>query len=286
MKKILLILLFTSSLFAQSELLVLFSGYGIKNFDVANYNNALTTKLSDAQAQRIDNLVTMLKDSLSIDTLAEKFDVMYILANETSEAGLKNLVKRSHDAQLLGTTAPPFTQWQGFQGNGAGYIKCNYLTNGTGNVVYTQDDASIGIYVRTNIGESFGVCGRDDASPASIHLQPRRATNSSNMKINDNTDVYPATVTNSQGFTIGSRTASNVLNLYLNSVPGTQATTASTGFPNDATGILILTPNVVNFSSHQVSFFFMGSSLDATEVRKVTNCIERYMDAIGTGVIP
>src|SRR5690606_25638804 len=67
-------------------------------FEAERYFASLETPLSNSAKTKINNFVAMLKDSLEIDSLAEKFDVMYLFANETPDAGLHNLVKRMHDA--------------------------------------------------------------------------------------------------------------------------------------------------------------------------------------------
>ena len=92
----------------------------------------------------------MVKDSLQISSLSSKFDGMYLLANETSEAGLKNLVKRQHDATAV--NSPTFTQWEGFTGNENTYahISTNYYPR-TQAVSYALNSGSFGIYFRTNM---------------------------------------------------------------------------------------------------------------------------------------
>jgi len=110
MKKIFLILLFTSQLFAQKPLLDLFdSGVAVvpNEIETTRYANAMTTPLADSQVVNINNLVSMLKDSLGIDSLPQAFDCIYIFASPTSESALKNLVRRVDDAEVVST--PIFT---------------------------------------------------------------------------------------------------------------------------------------------------------------------------------
>ena len=51
----------------------------------------LTTPLSSGQIDKLNTFVAALKSGLSISALSDAFDVMYVLANETAEAGLKTL---------------------------------------------------------------------------------------------------------------------------------------------------------------------------------------------------
>src|SRR5574343_1234161 len=147
MKKYLFIILIPFLLQAQDGAINLLlmgdeAGY---DTDAQTYFSAMSTPLSTAYQDRINTFVLMVKDSLSITNLSDKFDVIYLLANETSEAGLKNLVKRSSDA-TIGAETVTFTADEGFAGDGVGgYINTNYNANSDG-VNYTLNDASFGIY--------------------------------------------------------------------------------------------------------------------------------------------
>lgn len=93
--KIGLIILFLSTLsYAQdgATLLTLMSDDASYDADAQAYFDAMSTPLSTDYQDRINTFVLMVKDSLSLTNLSDKFDVIYLLANETSEAGLKNLV--------------------------------------------------------------------------------------------------------------------------------------------------------------------------------------------------
>ena len=93
--------------------------------DLTTYLNALTTPLSSDQQTKLNTLVTDIKDGLNIDNLSDFFDTFHILANETEEAGLKNLAKRSHDGTAY--NSPVFTQYEGFKGDGSSaYVKISY----------------------------------------------------------------------------------------------------------------------------------------------------------------
>lgn len=291
MKTIILCLLLFISVNAQSDLLILMGddGYVPANFEVQDYSDAMTTALSNEQLERLDILVTMLKDSLSVDSLSDKFDVLYVLANETSEAGLRNLVKRSHDAQIVSTVT--FAAFEGFTGDGiGGYINTNY-TPSTQGLRYTQDSASVFIYSRSNLTEQKIIVGGNNGSNAyHLYLIPyMTATGVLSARMHANT-AYGSVTGNSNtlGLYTLSRISSTSLRYYRNATSNLSFN-ASTAVSIPSVPIAILankltTAGCDNFSTYQISFMGMGASLSATEVRQINNCIEFYMDDLGKGV--
>ena len=279
LKAIILSLLFFISINAQS--LLLFDEYSVKNSELSTYNNSLTTKLTDAQLIRLDNLITMLKDSLSTTDLSTKFDALWIFANQTEEAALKNIIKRSHDGTNNHSTA--WVQYQGFTGDAANdYIDLNFnpLTQG---IRYLQNSASMGIYSRTNKQSA----GFDFGQSTQHRIILRNASDQFASRINTATSLAVSSFTDSRGMFVVSRTASNLTTAYRNGASiGTSsaasATMLSFNFFICATN---LSDVAGNFTDRQYSVAFVGLGFTATEVRKITNCIEVYMDALGTGVI-
>lgn len=291
MKTIFLSLIFYASVFAQSPLLLLMDDSGVQvDADVQTYFDALTTPLSADQQVRIDTFVKMLKDSIGISNLSDKFDVMYLMANETSEAGLKNLVKRLHDAEV-GAATVTFTADQGFTGDGAsGYINTNYNPTsdkdnfiGGVNEPTVQQSASIGIYSRTNAQSASFVFG---AASQYIILQTRSGSDqligyyfsgSSASVANNNSSGLIALTTN---------TDVSKFSAYRNGLSLSDDLNSSNSVPNQDVYICCYNNNgsPAGFNPYQFSFFFIGGELTATEMRGLNNCIEWYMDDLGTGV--
>ena len=77
--------------------------------ELTTYITGLTTPLSSAQLLRLNTLIKTIKTRLSISALSEAFDTIYVLAGETSESSLKNLVKDAHHCTAV--NAPTFTQY-------------------------------------------------------------------------------------------------------------------------------------------------------------------------------
>ena len=283
MKKIfLIIILLTSINFAQSEeMLLLFDGAGY-DAEAKAYFDAMTTPLSTAQKTKINSLVLSLKDSLGITSLATYFDVLYIHANETSESGLRNLVKRSFDVTDGNSTA--FTQWVGFSGdNTADYLETQF-TPSTAGGVFTQNSGSMGQYTNTvaTIGNyDMGAIGANTFISAFGSRNSREDIVYLNAATNTTNNI-----TTAAGMRIITRTNTTVSN-YINKV-GVDATQASGGLPNSEIFLLCTNSSGSPFaySNAKISASFIGKGLTAVDVRKITNCIEVYMDAIGAGKIP
>jgi len=220
-----------------------------------------------------------------IDSLPEVFDVMYILANETEEAALKNLVKRSHDATKV--NSPAFTAWEGFTGNGSdNCINTNWNGRTSDAVVYTLNSASFGIYYRTNtVGtayESNGCYSTTADGGTANRIRIDRDNNYSNSYYCAVNGTYATASSTDRlnGMYIASRTASNVVKLYVNNIAKVNATTASTKIPNQNVHVLALLTNggsLALYENDQISLAFLGKGLSAAEERKVTNCFEYYM---------
>ena len=140
--------------------------------EVDAYLTGLTTPLSGEQVTRINTLVKNLKQGLSVESLSEVFDVMYVLAGETQESSLRNLVKDAHHA--TGVNSPTFEQYKGFKGNKTShFVDTNYNPSTATN--YKQNSACMGAYVSkapTNTVGGRPVLYGVDNNTINIRLQP------------------------------------------------------------------------------------------------------------------
>jgi len=290
MKTILFLTILTQLALPQSK----FSKLGVL-MDEGGYKNAETTlyltgqTVTPAQATRIDNFITMLKDSLQITALSSKFDVMYLLANESATLGLRNLVKRSHDATAV--NSPTFTAYEGFVSNGTtSYIKTNYTVS-TDGINFTLNSASIGAYSRTNNKGLLIPIGARTLSNTGRNYFYVHSDNKYYATVNQTATEVGEIITRADGMMVVSRVNSTEFKRYIkNSTDNVSATTSvvSTQVPEVQFYLLALnTANVPGlYCTNQISFAFIGGGLTVTEARQVTNCIEYYMDALGKGVIP
>lgn len=251
--------------------------------DASRYFDAMTTELNDSTKENINDFVVMLKDSLSIDSLAEVFDVMYVFANETQEAALKNVVGRNYDATAV--ASPTFTVGEGIAGNGStSYVNTNFNPSSNG-YRYSVNSASFGIYSRTDVNGAYIDIGINASSDMAIYS--RALSNVAYVRVNSG--AWPSTASlDSRGMFIANKTFTTEQDLYRNSSLLIDDTQTNTGLPDDEVFICAWnsgdSPNTP--SIRQYSFTFIGKGLTTTQIRQITNCFESYMDHIGKGVIP
>lgn len=293
MKKIFLILFLLTSLnYAQNILLFGEEIYKPINFELTRYNNSLSSKLPNTQLERIDSLISMLKDTLSVDSLPQAFDVFYIFANSTQEASLKNLSKRDFDATIIGTI--PFTQYEGLEGLGVvGYVSLDYIPL-TDAVVATQNSTSIGIYSRTDlVTQQNADFGGYPASGGRTTTTLKVATGGYfQSRVNSSTfGTYSVANSTTLGLHIASRISATNVIYYRGQTATENITNNSTGLPGVSYFLFAYNNNgspayatLSTTSNRQYSILFIGKSLNATEVRGVNNIIEWYMDDLGKGV--
>ena len=188
----------------------------------------------------------------------------------------------SFDATLI--NAPAFVSLEGFTGNGtSSYINTGWVPS-TDGVNYTKDDAGFEIYIRTNVDEArydLGVKG--GANWLAIEA---RASDVAYLRMNDDTWSFDAN-TDSRGFFIGNRTASNVLKLYKNDIEIVAGVGVTTNLPGRPVYILCLNSDGVatGFGTKQVACVSFGASLSGAERTAYKNALETYMDSNSKGVI-
>lgn len=250
--------------------------------DFTRYETGLSTPLSSEMRININDFVIAIKDSLSVDSLAEVFDIMYVFSNETSEAALRNLVERDHDATAY--NSPTFTQYQGFTGNGSNtYIDLDFVAS-TDGVNYTTNSASYGLY-----------CLTDNDGGGSIEMGANGTGDILLTLLNSN---FTYIRINSNGWTTGANTHSNGMfivnkingateqDAFKNSSQIANGTATNTGLPNVT--IFILAQNnagsPASYSSEKISFVFAGRGLSTTEIRQITNCYASYKSDLDDGL--
>ncbi len=254
------------------------------------YTAGLTTDLSTAQKLRLTTFVKALKTGLSITDLNDVFDAMYILAGETAESSLRNLVRNAYHATMV--NSPSFTAFEGFTGNGVtSYIRSNYNPSVNG-VNFVLNNAAIGVYSRTNSDSNGVAIGARDGVPNDILLLQRfgnkfygRINNGEGKGVvNNNTDSsglfmvtrYGSLSTNIVGYR--NKTTLNAVGV---------GNPVSTDIPNAEIYIGALNVNgiVNNISIRQHSLAFFSKHITSAMRDVIVDSFEAYMDANGKGVI-
>lgn len=240
-----------------------------------------TTPDSDRK-RLIDNFVRDLID----DGIWAKLDFLYILAAHAENSSLLNWINPgTFDATNVHVTA--YEVDRGYTGDGANdYLNSNYNPN-TDAINYLQDDASMGVYVRTDVAENNCDIGGYSTIPTiSAQIFSRLAADGISTRINDAADLTPVN-TDSRGFFIVTRTRANARRIYKNKISIGNDTQVSVGRPNIDIFILARNSNGSdgNHSIKQVSAAFAGSGMTQINVNNFHDRLETYLDALGAGVV-
>ena len=256
--------------------------------ELTTYITGLTTPLSSAQLLRLNTLIKSIKTGLSISALSEAFDTLYVLAGQTSESSLKNLVKDAHHCTAV--NAPTFTQYEGYVGGATKSLNTNYNPFAQGEN-YQLNSASLGVYVRTTTIGAYAILGVVDAGNES-YINPRMNYDTVGRfycRVNQATYTFKAATGDTKGMLIASRVGANAVDGYIN---GTDLncsgnTGVSTSLQNYNIHLLALNlpAHTIQHSPDQLSIAFMGKGFSGAEITAITNACEAYMDALGKGVV-
>ena len=268
-----------------SKICVPFGGGGIdwssywtnRHPELATYIDGLTTPLSTAQIRRLGEFIEAVKTGLSITNLSDAFDVMYVLAGETAESSLRNLVKNAHYATAV--NSPAFMQYEGFTGNGtSSYIQTNYIPN-SDNVNYILNDGSRYAYLRSVDNTNVVIDGDADDNGYTGTL---RIGNSVLVGFIHQGVGALSMAVNVSGVGMKSihRTSNTNVIIYNNKTANNR-TGASTKLERDQYYIL---KSLASFGGHQVSFYAIAKALTSYN-DSIVDAFEAYMDANGKGVI-
>lgn len=244
---------------------------------------ALNAPTPDAIRQQ---LICDLVDGLITDNIwTNKLDCFWIKAMNSAANSLPNWINPgTHNLTVVNLIAGLFTVDRGWTGNGVnGFLRTHY--NPTVNAInYAQDDASIGVYSRTNIAEGSRGIGVRDANWT--YLQIRTPTNNFGGRINSGGTDEVANL-DSRGFFMGIR-MDNANQIFVKNRVMTSFARVSTGIPNLEFYILGMNEGGVpgRFTTRQYAAAFVGGGMTQTNVNNFTDRIETFMDAIGAGIIP
>lgn len=220
------------------------------------YSTVVTSRGGSLTTNELLYLTTF---ETSVGSDISEFDRLWIHGLSDSVAARTSFVNPSSTI-LTAVNSITFTAGIGYQGNGINqYLDTNFNPSTQG-VKYTLNNASIGIYSRTNL------------SATQLEIGLVSAANQSILDIRDGDTFYsglnePGTNisssnTDSRGFFVGNRFASNSVNQLKNGVVTKTGTNASNVIPslNVYLGCINVNNAANLFSTRQFSFSFLGSS--------------------------
>jgi hypothetical protein len=277
-------MLFRDILFAAAQS----SGGVVYNPDAVTYFTAAegagatfaaSTKLA------ISNLIT----GLQTDSLWTKMDALWLYAQDTAIGALLD-IKSLRTATAV--SAPTFTAFQGYAGNGTTSYVDTTFNLATHGVQYTLNSGHISVYnrtARTSAGSISNIGAVNSGTP--LYTQIYCYFDSSGAKAGSNindagTGPFTTAAANASGFWVASRTASNAQALYRNGSSHHTSAGVSTSVPNLALYVGGRNNNGVfdQATTDQHAAASIGAGLDATEAANFNTRVEAYMDAVGAGV--
>ena len=252
--------------------------------DAVTFFNRMTVQPNSTRKRLISDFFKGVKSDNGLGTLSQAFDCIWFYAGHNQVETRLNWVKNAHNLTEVNT--PTWTLDRGFKGNGSTmYLNTNYNPSTQG-INFTQNDASFGIYSRTN----EGFVGDTEMGLAilvyPIFLQIRRNTDLMSVGVNS---PAPLTVTNTTGLGLfcGTRENSTTIKFWRNGIEiSSQASTSQT---IDSDNVFTLARStgagaVDSYSEREISFGYIGSAVRINQLL-LFNRVEEYLDAIGAGVV-
>jgi hypothetical protein len=154
----------------------------------------------------------------------------------------------------------------------------NSLTNGN------QNSHHMSYYSRSNV--NLGQVEIGNQVTPNQNLMQIRTSNITYFVINQPAPYATSADTDSRGFYIANRTASNVVNGYKNGVRIANATTASNGRPNNNIyiGAYNLNGNPSLYSTKQCAFATIGSGLSDAEAAAMYTSVQAFQTTLSRQV--
>ena len=256
-------------------------------YEITQYITGLVTSLSGGQILLLNTFVKSLKTGLGISRLNEKFDIMHILAGETQESALRNIVKSEHTASAVGS--PAFVALEGFTSIGNdSYVNTNFNPSTQG-VKYTLNNASYGFYSRTARAGSSGVVSMGVISAGAysmIFAFDVGGASSFGYLNNVAVSIYGA-ASDSLGMRCMSRSGLNDMGIHVNKNHTNNSTRVSSSIPigNFYVGARNNNGTADAEDAIQMAFDFAGGNLSDAEIDILVDAFEAYMDSNGKGVL-
>lgn len=250
--------------------------------ELTTYISGLVTPLSDEQKGLLNTMILSIKTGMNINALSDAFDYLHILAGETEESSLRNLVKRSFDCTKI--NSPSFTQYEGYSGDAN--VKCitTNFTPSTNAVAASQDNNGFGVYIRTS--RAYSGLKRHGAYSGSTYtyVYPLATASSARSTNNGSSTNSSYSTSVSRGLTSSLRYGSDGFYTARNKSIGTMLSSVSTGMV--AVKMWYMAANGLGtYDEAQIAWGWYGKALSQAELNVLFDAVETYLDARGKGVV-
>lgn len=259
---------------AQSPLSTLGAGQGaVAASGGCAESNAFIARTAGLDAAHVTNYHDLIC-GLVTDTVWAELGVLYVFATQDSTNALLNLVSASNNATITGL--PLFTTDQGFTGL---VVASNHISGPAQNAVtnYLRDDAHLSCWMYAGKSENRG-CIQDNSIQRVLPNNGGVAA----ARINESAGLASGSTANSgRGHYLGTRSASNSYDLYVNGAFVDNDATASVGLN---TGVYQIPQSTATIGP--VSIVSMGGNLSSGQITSLYNRFATYMTATGQPVVP
>lgn len=233
--------------------------------------------------------INFLVASLQAAGLWTKRDAIYPFVGGTEAScsyNLKNPVASAAGFQLLDNGTITYNS-TGATGDGStGYLDTQYVIP-----VGKQNSFSMEVYCRNNVQGvlcAIGTCTNNASAFTQLYLRQAGAGNAYSADIIQTNLTTTFNNTNSQGFYVGSRTASNVVVAYKNGVSVVADTDASVTPSLASINILARNSSAPgprsSFATYNIAFAGMGDGLTAPEVATYYSIVQTFQTMLGRQV--
>jgi hypothetical protein len=221
-------------------------------------------------------LYVTLIDGLVADGVWSKLDTLYLYVSEDNadtDTALTNLVQAAFKATMVGT--PGFTKDGGFTTTSSdSYVDTNFNPSTAGGL-WTQNSASLfaqGISNQSSNASIIGIGAYD-------YIYPDWGGNQGSVTINNGQDAVFPSPPSAGALYLGSRTASDNLDIYLNGVYIVSGSAVANSLSNGNVKLFKNSTDATNFYPGNIVDAGLGGALDATEQLALYNRIATFLQA-------
>lgn len=234
---------------------------------------AFTTAATSAR----QGLICTAIGSLKAAGVWTKLDALYLFAAADSQAARVNW-KTPGTYNATATSSPTFTADRGYAGDGvASYVDTNFADT-TAAVNWSQDSASLGVWVNVDAGGNNAIIGHTSSS--NTRLNPRDSSNSNALlRIHAAANQLIGSQTSRLGWSLATRRTSTASEMYRATT--SIGTSANASAATAAGNITILKAGGATFSADRVAAAAIGGALTTAENTALYNALNTYLTALG-----
>lgn len=244
-------------------------GYTFVNAEAAAIVARFTTAPDDARKALIDAWWTTVKAE---GVGASDLDCFYMTAAADAQAARQNWMRDLYNCTAV--NGPAFVADRGYTGNETSYLETGFNPTTAASPNYVLNDASMGIFHRTNVAENSRDIGNTNATLITRYLDGNLAGRSNNTAT-----VFVGVDTTSVGQRSISRTGSTAYQFRKNGADFTAVLTdVTTALSNESMRVL---NGVSSGGTKQACAAWFGKSLSAAKDLAIYNATLTYLQAIG-----